>query len=44
MPAAPHDEHDADEPGGILMGSALEIHPVGGLEQDHGGGGHGHDG
>ncbi len=44
MPAAPHDEHAAEEPGGILMGPALEIHPVGGHEQDHAGGGHGHGG
>ncbi len=26
MPAAPHDEHAVDEPGGVLMGPALEIH------------------
>ncbi len=35
MPAAPHDEHAVDEPGGILMGPALEIHPVGGHETEH---------
>jgi len=35
MPAAPHDEHAADEAGGILMGPALEIHPVGGYETEH---------
>lgn len=32
----------AKEPGGILMGPAREIHPVGGDERDHTGGGPGH--
>ncbi len=44
MPAAPHDEHAAEEPGGILMGPALEIHPSGAHEQDNAGGGDGHGG
>jgi len=35
MPAAPHDEHAVDEAGAILMGPALEIHPVGGHEPEH---------
>ena len=35
MPSAPHDEHAFDEPGGILMGPALEIHPVGGHETEN---------
>jgi amino acid transporter len=35
MPSAPHDEHAVDEPGGILMGPALEIHPVGGHETEN---------
>jgi amino acid transporter len=29
MPAAPHDEHAVEEPGGVLMGPALEINPPG---------------
>ena len=35
MPSARHDEHAVDEPGGILMGPALEIHPVGGHEREN---------
>ena len=35
MPSAPHDEHAVDEPGGILMGPGLEIHPVGGHETEN---------
>ncbi len=35
MPSAPHDEHAVDEPGGILMGLALEIHPAGGHETEN---------
>jgi len=36
MPAAPHDVHAVhEEPGGILMGPALEIHPLGANEAGH---------
>jgi amino acid transporter len=35
MPSAPHDEHAIDEAGAILMGPALEIHPVGGHETEN---------